>query len=89
MKDLTATIINLVTQDPAAPTAGGPPRVAPVHTDNTGGYRHADPRPGARKGVPVVVRIGDDLLAAIDRCSVDAGVSRAEMIRRLLAEAFR
>lgn len=40
-------------------------------------------------GQPINVRLGDDLLAAIDAKADRRGCSRAEMIRELLADAMQ
>lgn len=40
-------------------------------------------------GQPINVRLGDELLAAIDAKAARAGMSRAETIRMLLAEAMQ
>lgn len=40
-------------------------------------------------GKPINVRLGDDLLAEVDRFAADTGRNRAEAIRRLVAIAVR
>ena len=39
-------------------------------------------------GVPVLVRIPADLLERIDRQAIQAGITRAEMVRTILADWF-
>lgn len=41
------------------------------------------------EGRPVKVRIPDELLDALDAAATLAGVSRAEMVRRVLADRYR
>lgn len=38
-------------------------------------------------GKPINVRLGDDLLAKVDQRAAEAGTSRADMIRQLVAQA--
>lgn len=39
-------------------------------------------------GTPINIRLGDDLLAAVDARAAAEGVSRAAMIRQLLTSAL-
>lgn len=39
-------------------------------------------------GQPINIRLGDDLLAAVDRKAERLGMSRAELIRTLLDDYF-
>jgi metal-responsive CopG/Arc/MetJ family transcriptional regulator len=39
-------------------------------------------------GQPINVRLGDELLAAVDRMADRQGLSRAEMIRLILSDYF-
>jgi predicted DNA binding CopG/RHH family protein len=43
----------------------------------------------ARVGTKVQIRLPEDTLERIDSCAADLGVSRAEYIRRALAEPYR
>lgn len=69
------------------PSGGRPTNILTDTTDSRKSYSHTDPRPGARRGVPVKVRIPLDVLDEIDRRASAAQVARAEMIRRLLGDA--
>ena len=40
-------------------------------------------------GTPINVRLGDELLAAVDAKANRLGISRAEMIRMLLADSLQ
>lgn len=40
-------------------------------------------------GQPINIRLGDDLLAAVDNYAADCGVSRAEAIRELVQRGLR
>jgi hypothetical protein len=39
-------------------------------------------------GTPINIRLGDDLLAAVDAKAYRIGISRAELIRTLLADSL-
>jgi metal-responsive CopG/Arc/MetJ family transcriptional regulator len=40
-------------------------------------------------GIPINVRLGDDLLAQVDAYAESEGIKRAEAIRRLVARGLR
>jgi len=49
--------------------------------------RRVSPRPGPRRPI-VGIRIKPDAITFIDKLATTEGVTRSEMIRRLLAEAL-
>lgn len=59
----------------------------PVHAINSTGGNVAGMAGRPTTGTRVEVRIPDDVLAGVEHYASDDGVTRAEMIRELLAEA--
>lgn len=54
-----------------------------------GGSRPGAGRPqGRSKGEPVSIRLPSELLAEVDRQAREAGVSRSEIVARLLSRAI-
>jgi hypothetical protein len=73
------------------PFKGGRCDLAPNHSGPHYNYTTARKKSAGRPevGTPINVRLGDELLAAVDAKANRLGVSRAELIRMLLADSLQ